>query len=219
MECKICGKEYINLGVHLRHKHKLDPADYKEEFGILRVTALVDPELSAQLRAGQLRRLADPEYRLEKINVCRANAAKNVGWPSRGMSSAGKARLAQRNTDNNTAYLKTKAVEVCKIVADTKFISAVRHRTGMGTSAVKAIMKMGGITYSKAASLEQRLKNATASLHARRAVRVSEYKTHLGKASSAAEMCRIAGITKRTYKNWLAAGVIDRHPRTRNKIA
>jgi len=112
MKCEICGKQYINLGVHLRHKHKIDPDDYRDEFGILRITPLVDEELSRRLSAGANRRLLDDDYKREVQEICRKNSKANKTRVHSGMSNAGKAALAQRNSEANLEYLKKRSLEV-----------------------------------------------------------------------------------------------------------
>ena len=147
MKCLICGREYINLGVHLRHKHAIDPDDYREEFGILRVAPLVDAESSRHLSDSAKRRLKDPEYKSEMAAICKANAAANIGT-ARVMSKAGKEALAKRNIDANKKYLQKQAPVVAKILSEKKTFIDVRRAIGMGHSAAKKIVAMGEASYS-----------------------------------------------------------------------
>jgi hypothetical protein len=215
MKCLICGKEYIALGVHIRRKHQIDPDDYREEFGMLRTAALVDDELAKTLSTHMKRRLADPEYLSEAQERCHANAKKLVGKPGPGMSDAGKAMIADRNKARNALYLQSRTEEVAGILLEHKSIHAVRKALGMGTDATKAIIAQFKTGYSKDAALDLRLQQATATQHAKRAVRVEAFKKAAVSAKSAAEACRLAGITKTTYKHWLKAGVIEKQPRIR----
>ena len=79
MKCLLCNKNYINLGVHLRHKHQVDPNDYKEEFGILKTTPLVDKELSEHMSKKAKLRLLDDDYREEITQRCLKIAKNNIG--------------------------------------------------------------------------------------------------------------------------------------------
>jgi len=153
MRCLLCGKDYIALGVHLRHKHAVDPDDYRDEFGILRTTPLVDDDLSTHLSAAAHRRLEDPDHREEVAQRCRENAAANKGMPGPGMTRAGKAALAKRNAENNVAYLKSRAPKVAAILREKKTLLDVRRAIGMNPKAVKAVVKMGEAAYSKDTAL------------------------------------------------------------------
>ena len=59
MKCEICGRDYVALGVHIKVKHKVEPDDYRDEFGILRTTPLVDADLSEHLSKAAKSRLTD----------------------------------------------------------------------------------------------------------------------------------------------------------------
>ena len=149
MKCELCGKDYVNLGVHLRHKHKVDPDDYREEFGILRVTPLVDQALSEHIRAQIKIRLRDPDYKEEATARCLENAAANRGKPGPGMSKAGKESLARRNAEANARYLNEMAPVVAKILDEKKTVLDVRRDIGMGANAVKSIVRLGKAVYDK----------------------------------------------------------------------
>jgi hypothetical protein len=149
MKCELCGRQYIALGVHLRHRHAVDPDDYREEFGILRTTPLVDEDLSAQLSAGAKRRLQDDEYKAEVQARCRDNADANKGKPAPGMTRAGKAALAKRNAEANAEYLRQQAPKVAKVLREKKTMLDVRRDLGMGREAAKKIVAMGEAAYSK----------------------------------------------------------------------
>ena len=100
MKCNICGREYIALGVHVRHKHQTDPDDYRDEFGILRTTPLVDEELSEIIRALAKNRMKDEDYKSEMTEKCKKNGASRKGKKGYGMTPQGKAALSERNSKN-----------------------------------------------------------------------------------------------------------------------
>ena len=149
MKCELCGRQYIALGVHLRHKHAVDPDDYREAFGILRTTPLVDQELSSHLSAEAKRRLQDDDYKAEAQARCRNNARSQKGKPTYGMTQAGRAALAKRNTARNEEYLKNQAPTVAKILFEKKTLLDVRREIGMNDRATKKIIAMGQASYNK----------------------------------------------------------------------
>ena len=104
MKCNICGREYVALGVHIRLKHQIDPDDYRDEYGILRTTPLVDPDLSDAIRKSANARLLDEDYRQECVEACKANGAAMRGKPGFGMTKQGKEALANRNAARDKVY-------------------------------------------------------------------------------------------------------------------
>ena len=149
MECLLCGKNYINLGVHLRHKHHADPADYKEQFGMMKTTPLVDVELSEHISKSAKRRLLDPDWLAETTARCKENAAKNIGKPPAEYSQAGRDKVADRNRKTHAQRLDKLAPVVAEILRTKKTILDVRRDIGMGSNAVMKIVKMGKAVYSK----------------------------------------------------------------------
>lgn len=224
MKCQLCGKEYIALGVHLRHKHHVDPDDYRDEFGILRTTPLVDDDLSQHISESAKRRMLDADYKAEVQERCRQNAANNKGRPAPGMTRAGKAALAKRNTEANDKYLKRQAPAVADVLRKKKTFLDVRRELGVGDVAAKKIVAMGLAGYEKKTAIAEavrrisedakaeRARRIAATLRAKAMVRVAKVMPYFYTSKSAAEMCRLGGISIKTYKNWLKAGLIQRHP-------
>lgn len=215
MKCNICGREYIALGVHLRHKHKVDPDDYREEYGMLLATPLVDEWLSKRLSSNQQSRLQDPEYKTELANVCRANAMNNVGKPGAGMTLAGKESIAKSDKARNQKYLEKQAVIVAEVLREKGTMLDVRMATGTGATAGRKMAKIAGVAYTRESAKIIRDQRAAATIRAKALARVANVMLYFDIAKSAAEMCRMAGISYRTYKNWRAAGWIARHPNGR----
>lgn len=211
MKCELCGRQYIALGVHLRHKHHVDPDDYREEFGILRTAPLVDDELSEKISASAKRRMQDEDYKAEFQAICRKNAEAKKGKPAPGMTRAGKAALAKRNTEANAEYLKSRAPEVAKILGEKKTMRDVAKALGVGPKAGKKMAAIAGVEYSKASAKEERDKRAAATTRAKAMARVARVMPYFDTTESAAEMCRLGGISIKTYKNWLRSGLIKRH--------
>lgn len=215
MKCEICGREYIALGVHLRRKHKVDPKDYKEEHGILLAKPLVDDWLSVRLSESMQSRLKDAEYRAEMSELCMSNSRKNIGKPPREMTIAGKASIANSDKIRHEKYLIKQSVSVSEVLREKGTLLDVRKATGSGPTAAKKMAKIAGFEYSKESAKVIRDARAAATIRRKALERVARVTPYLGTTKSAAEMCRLAGISIRTYKNWLSAGLIARHPNGR----
>lgn len=215
MKCNICKREFVALGVHLRHKHKIDPAEYKEEYGMLLATPLVDGWLSERISASQLSRLKDLDYKAEVTERCRINSQNNIGKPSAGMTNAGKKSIAKKNTEQNKLYLARQTATVAGVLREKRTLLDVRKMTGTGASAAKKIAVLAGITYTRDSAKTERDKRAAATIRAKALARVAKVMQYFDSTKSAAEMCRLGGISIKTYRNWLAAGLIARHPNGR----
>lgn len=217
MKCNICGREFVSLGVHLRHKHKVDPDDYKEEHGMLRAAPLVDKWLSDRLKDSVNNRLKDPDYKDEVTQRCLANAKNNVGKAGGGtaMSSVGRKLLAERGKVRNDAYLIRQSVIVAEVLREKGTMLDVRKATGSGPEAARKMAKIAGIEYSRESAKIVRDARAAATTRAKAVARVALVLPYLDATKSAAEMFRLTGISKRTYQNWIAAGLISRHPSSR----
>ena len=149
MKCLLCDKDYINLGVHLRHKHHVDPADYKEQFGMMKTTPLVDESLSHRLSKSMKQRLLDPDWLAETTARCKENAANGVGISPAEYSQAGRDKVADRNRKNHADRLNRLAPVVAKILKEKKTLADVKREIGMGGHAIWKIIKMGKAVYSK----------------------------------------------------------------------
>ncbi len=75
MKCLICGKDYVNLGVHVQKKH-MPCNDYRRKFNIPFGTPLADKELCDSLSVSALQRLEDPEWLAECRKRCHENKDK-----------------------------------------------------------------------------------------------------------------------------------------------
>jgi hypothetical protein len=147
MRCLICQRDFVALGVHVKHKHKITPAEYRHEFGLLKTKALVDDELSTRIADSQRRALQDPDYKAAATLRCLENSKNNAG-KTHEMSDAGKAKLAKQNKEKNEAYLRSRAVEVSAVLDEFKTIVDVRRKLGVGSNAVKQIVAYGLASYS-----------------------------------------------------------------------
>lgn len=219
MKCELCGRQYIALGVHLRHKHHVDPDDYREDYGILRTTPLVDEELSEQLRMGQKQAMQDADYKAAATQRCKDNAKANKGKPPPLMTRAGKAALAHRNVKANAKYLEQQAPKVATILREKKTMLDVRKTLGIGPTAAKKMAALMDVEYTKHLAKTERDKRAAATIRAKALTRVAAIMVHFETTKSAAEMCRRSGISIKTYKNWLKANLIQRHPNGRSLCA
>ena len=211
MKCLLCGKEYIALGVHLRHKHHIDPDDYRDEFGILRVTPLVDDDLSAQLSAGAKRRLQDDDYKAEVTERCLLNAKQNIGSAGTVMSKTGRKLVAERNIAANARYIEAQLPKI-KAALDTGTVLDLRRTTGIGNDTVKRLLEKRLLVVDKARNVAIRKERAAAAQRTKALARVAKAMQHFDTTKSAAEMCRLSGISYKTYKNWRSAELIPMHP-------
>lgn len=171
MKCLLCGGEYRALGVHIRHKHGVDPDDYRDDFGILRTTPLVDGDLSAQMSTAATARLEDEEFRSECVERCKINAAARTGLPGPGMTRAGKEALASRNAARNKAYLASMAPRVSEILKGGGAMMDVRRGMGMGRQTALNMVSMGLVSYSADQGREEGKRRAAAALKDRAARR------------------------------------------------
>jgi hypothetical protein len=212
--CRLCGRTFVALGVHLRHKHAVDPDDYRDEYGILRGAPLVSEALSQHLSAAATRRLEDEDYKAEVADRCRENAKALKGRPGPGMTKQGKAALAGRNSAANAAYLNQRASDVAPLLGPSTTVHDICRSAAMSPGAVKKVLRLIGT--AAAGGVAERAKRAAATQRAKAMARVRKVEPLLETTKSAAEMCRQAGISLKTYKNWLRSGLIKRHPNGRN---
>lgn len=148
MKCLICGKNYIALGVHIRLKHKIDPADYKEEFGMMKTTPLCDADLSEHMRKNLKQRLLDPDYLAESIARCKENRFNRVDKPPIIQSQASKNKLIERNKKRFADRLDKLIPIVVEILKTKKTVIDVCRDIGMGQHTVKKIINSGKAEYS-----------------------------------------------------------------------
>jgi len=152
MKCLLCGRDYVNLGVHLRHKHHVDPVDYKKQFGMMKTTPLVDESVSHRISKSAKQRLLDPDWLAESTARCKENATRRIGIPAAEYSQAGRDKVADRNRKNHADRLNRLAPVVEKILREKKTLADVTREIGMGTNAIWKIIKMGKAVYSKEVS-------------------------------------------------------------------
>jgi hypothetical protein len=134
------------------------------------------------------------------------------------MTQAGKDSIVKTNKARNQKYLVAQSVVVAKVLREKGTMLDVLKATGSGPTAAKKMAKIAGIDYSAASAKVVRDKRAAVTIRANALARVAKVMPHLYTTKSAAEMCRLAGISNKTYKNWLAAGLIARHPNGRGPM-
>jgi hypothetical protein len=212
MKCEICGKQYIALGVHIRHKHGVDPDDYRDTYGLMRTAPLVDKDLSDQIRASAKRRLQDDEYKAEVQNRCRKNAEANKGKPGPRMSQAAKAKLAKRNSENNEKYIREKSSLVANVLMEKKTMRDVRLALGVGPNAAQKMASIENVGWTKDLAKMERKRRALAAMRKKTLQLVEKTTPYLYTTKSVPEMCSLAGISTKTYRKWLKAGLMQRHP-------
>ena len=179
---------------------------------MLLATPLVDAWLSERIRSSQQLRLKDPEYKAEVTDRCRANAMQNVGKPGAGMTRAGKESIAKSDKTRNQKYLEAQSGVVAEVLREKGTMLDVRKATGTGPTAGRKMAEIAGVPYTRESAKIERDKRAAATIRAKALARVAKVLPYFDTTKSAAEMCRLGGISINTYKNWLSAGLIARHP-------
>lgn len=105
MQCKICGGDYKNLGVHVQKKH-MTCDDYRRKFDIPLTAPLADADLCELLSVSALQRLEDPAW----LEQCKSNCASNAkavegkktgprDWPE-----VSKKHLIEMNKETGESY-------------------------------------------------------------------------------------------------------------------
>lgn len=209
MICLICGKNFISVGVHIRHKHGISPEEYREEFGLLKTAPLVDEELSAHLSQDKKRYFAlNPD--LKEVAAARLKAVESRNMAG-SMSKAGREKLAGRNSSRNREYLDDKKVTVNELLTAGYSLHQVQEVTSVAPATVRGMVKAGLVKpYDKDAIERKRREKA---LETRAKTRETEaakilalYDTDL----SAMEICRRVGVGYTSYKRWVKSGVLPR---------
>lgn len=146
MKCMICDKEYIALGVHIKSKHKIDLNDYKEEFGIMKTTPLVDEDLSKYLSKVAKDRFMDEDYKEEIAQRMKSDAfTKNKQCPE--MSKKGKENLSLRNKERGDRYINSIAKDVKNVLEEFGTMLDVKRKLGTGRETVIKLVSMGKVNY------------------------------------------------------------------------
>jgi hypothetical protein len=104
MICLICGKNYINLGVHVNKKH-MDCKEYKYMFNIPLTTPLAEKELCDSLSVGALKRLESTEY----LDSLKKRCVENSKIAPRGkvkLPASSKKHLIEMNRKTGECYRK-----------------------------------------------------------------------------------------------------------------
>lgn len=105
MQCKICNKNYRNLGVHVQKKH-MPCDDYKREFNIPLTTPLMDADLRELFSVSASQRLENPAWREQCMSACAANskAVKGKKLGPRDLPPASKKHLIEMNKKTGESY-------------------------------------------------------------------------------------------------------------------
>lgn len=78
MQCRICQKQYRNVGAHVAKTHGVTCAEYRVKFGMKANKPLVDSDLSERYSRAARKRVANFDYRMKLIEQCRRNAKRQV---------------------------------------------------------------------------------------------------------------------------------------------
>lgn len=213
MKCLVCGREYVNLGVHTKHKHGLTADEYKMEFGLLMTQPLVDPDLSEHLsRMAKIGMVADPSRKAKFAQQCRENADQNRGGKLESrFNEASRQSIARSNVRRNEKYIESITPAIAAIVGKEKTGLAVQRTLGVSHQVFKRVADKVG--YSKQAAREEatRRYKETAAVNTR--ARIDALMRHYDVARTASEMCRLAGVGTTTYKRFVKAGLMPRKVR------
>jgi len=100
MKCLICGKNYINLGVHVKKKH-MPCNEYKIKFNIPLSVALADKALCDSLSISAKQRLEDPEW----LEACTKRCSENKGSRNKvKLPDISKKHLITMNKEKGESY-------------------------------------------------------------------------------------------------------------------
>ena len=209
MICLICGKNYISVGVHAKHKHGITADEYRHQFGMMKTTPLVDDDLSLHLsRTARITFATRDRDEQEEIRErCRDNRAKH-GCPKGAMSDAGVAALGSRNKARNEAYLGGKSGAVAAVIEGSSFALDARRELGVGHSAVVAMARAGLISYDRDKAETARLAKVARSIEKRREPQIASVIALYDSKLTLAEICKSTGIGLTTYKKWRASGLV-----------
>lgn len=213
MKCEVCGRDYVALGVHVKHKHGITAREYKVQFGMLMTQPLVDSDLSEHLSRAAIRRMTDPEEHAICAELCRMNAATMKGKKlDCEFGPAARARIASSNSSRNDAYLRTMAPKVSKLIDAGGAINDVKGCFGMGGAAVRRMIEMGLVScqpeHSKAVQAK-RFKATQAKKDAALALRIQP---HVKAAMHRDDLLKRSGINQKTYYRLVRASLIPRMP-------
>ena len=141
MICLICGKSYVSVGVHIRHKHGISPEEYREEFGLLKTTPLVDEGLSAHLSQDKKRYFAlNPD--IKEVAAARLKAVESRNMAG-SMSKAGREKLSGRNSSRNREYLDQKKATVSELLNAGHSLHQVQKVTNVAPATIRGMVKAG----------------------------------------------------------------------------
>lgn len=78
MQCRICNRQYRNVGAHVVKSHGMTCPEYRRMFGMKATKPLVDGDLSARFSRAARRRVANADYRQTLVEQCRENSRRNA---------------------------------------------------------------------------------------------------------------------------------------------
>ena len=139
MKCRICGNEYINLGVHVQKKHM--PCDeYRVMFNIKLSEPLCDKELSDSLSASQMQRLEDEEW----LKKCREMCEKNKGQRKKvTLPKVSKKHLIDMNRETGENYRSKMIPAIKQDYLDGMSPTDIRRKHGVAQMTLRDWVKMG----------------------------------------------------------------------------
>lgn len=213
MKCLVCGKNYIAVGVHAKHKHGLTANEYRREFGLKLSQPLVDTDLSEHLSRMQRNLLrVDPERKSRCVERCLENAAKCIGTstPRPDLPTISRSCIAGSNTRRKLAYYEEKKDEVARAYLIHGSVHHARASIGMSGTTMKAIMTLSGVTHNKDMSKALGAGKAAVKYLIRREQEISRFKEAVARGMGKVEALKHAGVSVGPYKVWRRLGLVEK---------
>ena len=111
--CKLCGKEFVHLGSHIWHKHKMLARHYKSKFGLPYKLGLVSEQVMQKQRKANLKHKEQNKKNLTMSGKKYRFRKGHTG--QRRISEYERRRILKRILDVNKSYAKLEQCPVCKM--------------------------------------------------------------------------------------------------------
>lgn len=212
MKCIVCGRDYVNVGVHAKRRHGLTADEYRVEFGLLMTAPLVDKALSEHLsRMAKIGMKADPSRKEMLAERCRTNAAAALGKKiDSRFTTASKQRIAESNARRNDAYLERVSSVVNATIRSGGTSIDVRRMHGVSHAVVKKLHARGVVQYSVNDARKESSKRAAETQMAKS---IAALKMHYDAAENASDLCRLSGVGLTTYRRLVGRGLFQKKHR------
>lgn len=170
IQCNECGYFYANVGVHLRNKHKIDPREYKEKYGLRLKQGLLSP---MERERALIRWNTLPQRKYQKKNAKKAQQAAREKRARGDMKTGGQTWLPQlRNERGRCAdQLVEKVKQLYQKLGHVPTSDEFKEEYGSAYNSMKTMhgsydeaVKKAGLTGWKQRLRERTEKNAEKAL-------------------------------------------------------